>query len=84
MKKIKIKKVYTFWWKTIECREDPKLIVGEMSLGRPTVVFPLLNGEYLYIDAYRIKEMMFCTDPTPMEGDNGIQDDGGKVPTSTE
>ena len=57
MIKIKIKKVYTFWWKTLICAALPETVVDYNGFGRPTIAFKLTTGEYLYIGAERIKEM---------------------------
>ena len=84
MRKIKIKKAYTFWWTTVLCQANPELIIGEMSLGRPTVAFHLLTGEYLYIDAYRIKEMIWCAEKEPKGDTDGLQDGGGMGETGAE
>jgi len=62
MQVVKIKKVFTFWWAAYHVAEEPKLVIGDMALSRPTVALKLASGDYLYIGAERIKEMRFCAD----------------------
>ena len=81
MQIIKIKKKFTFWWRTYRV-SDFKTVVGELALSRPTVVLKLLNGEYLYIGAERIKEMRVIADKAAKGADNGAQVERGIQPES--
>ena len=84
MKVIKIKKVFTFWWTKYRVRATPRVVYKEDGFLRPTVVLWLLNGDYLYIGAEQIKEMIFQSDKKPQETDNGLPILGREAGTSTE
>ena len=84
MIKIKIKKVYTFWWKTLICADAPQVVINHDGFGRPTIAFKLTTGEYLYIGAERIKEMRWMPDKDTKEVDHGTTVRGGNNKTGAE
>lgn len=84
MQVIKIKRKFTFWWRTYRIN-DMKIVVGEDGLCRPTVVLWLVNGDYLYIGAETIKELkVFVEKDRETEATNGIPDGGGVQSSGSE
>ena len=87
MQIIKIKKKFTFWWRTYHARTAPEITADsnvERGIGRPTVVIWLLNGDYLYIGADCIKELRLVADKSEMETANGLSDERRVGETGTE
>ena len=71
---LKIKKIFTFWFRSYQVtnfKDGVKTITGELGFYRPTIALRLINGDYLYIDLSRVKEVKYCTDTAQKEVNHG-------------